>query len=66
MFEEVEGQLVQMNKCCAFGVGKCSDGTHRPLCERKKMTDLLEIQRKQESHRFLILDRVETLNYVTF
>ena len=50
MFEQCQGEFYQMNKCCSFRDGKCGEKTHKPLCERKKITDLLEMQRKRESH----------------
>ena len=64
MFEQCQGEFYQMNKCCSFRDGKCGEKTHKPLCERKKITDLLEMQRKRESHRFLIVQRVDDLNYI--
>ena len=64
MFEQCQGEFYQMNKCCSFRDGKCGEKTHKPLCERKKITDLLEMQRKRESHRFLIVQHVDDLNYI--
>ena len=64
MFEQCQGEFYQMNKCCSFRDGKCGEKTHKPLGERKKITDLLEMQRKRESHRFLIVQRVDDLNYI--
>ena len=66
MFEEIQGELYQMNECCSFRVDKCQPESHKPINERKTVIELLNITREQREHRFLLIERVETLNYAFF